>query len=171
MLRDALIEENISVQAPCIWQNNCPALASGAECYAQREMEKPYLIKELQRAAEINLSSLKMSYTIYRSLKAEKPSYDGLNIYRVISPAIETFRGKRYFLCGVGGKKSLGSHLAEQGKSSRAFDFLKRGDVLEVEEALENKNQIDLVEQSKLTIFAACGKPVMNAQKENEESW
>ena len=59
-LRDAMVSQGLPVQAPCIWRGECPALKTpNSPCYAQREFEKPYMIKEIQRAAEINLSSLK----------------------------------------------------------------------------------------------------------------
>lgn len=171
MLRDALVALDIPVQAPCLGKIQCPALATGTPCYAQREMDKPYIIKEFQRAAKINLSSLKMSYTIYRSPAACWPLLPSEPIYRVVSPPMEAFRGKRYYLCGADEKKSLGSHLVEQDKDTRAFDFLRRGDVVKVENSLEYRGQLDLVVGSKLTIFAASGKPLPNSEEEEDTKW
>lgn len=60
MLRDHLVKAGVPVQAPCVWQGECPALQTkNSPCYAQREFDKPYLVKEIQRGAQINLSSLK----------------------------------------------------------------------------------------------------------------
>lgn len=109
MLRDHLVEQGIPVQAPCVWKGECPALKASSQCYAQRELEKPRLIKDIQRSASINLNSLKMSYIIFRHPDAGWPNIGNDPLYRVISPPIETFSGKRFYLCGTDGKQ-LGSH-------------------------------------------------------------
>jgi ribosomal protein RSM22 (predicted rRNA methylase) len=110
-LRDLLVAKGVSIHAPCIWKGECPVLKSGSYCYAQRPFEKPSLIKEIQRAANINLSSLKMSYLIIRAPASSPLSVLDKRYYRVVSPPVETFRGERFFLCGTDGKKTLGSRL------------------------------------------------------------
>lgn len=171
MLRDALVALGVPIQAPCLGKIGCPALASATPCYAQREMEKPFIIKEFQRAAKINLSSLKMSYTLYRSAAACWPHWGEEPLFRVISPPVEAFRGKRFYLCGAEGKKSLGSHIVEQEKDTRAFEFLRRGDVVTVKNALDYRGQLDLVSGSKLTVFAASGKPLPSSEQEEDTKW
>ena len=50
-----------------MYQAECPMLeVANGTCYAQREFEKTFLIKEIQRAGQINLSSLKMSYLLIK---------------------------------------------------------------------------------------------------------
>jgi len=56
-LRDRMVADNVPVQAPCLWKEACPALRDKAPCYAQREMERPYTLAQLQRAARIKMSS------------------------------------------------------------------------------------------------------------------
>jgi len=160
MLRDALRARGVPVQAPCIWQGSCPALASGALCYAQRDMDKPFLIKELQRAAKINLGSLKMSYTLFRHPQASLPETPLKRLYRVISPPIDLFRGKRYYLCGVDGKKSLGSYVNVHEKNTRAFEYLRRGDAIALENISEQRDLLDIRADSTLTLYAPCDKPL-----------
>lgn len=160
-LRDKLVEEGISVQAPCLWRGECPALkGTNTPCYAQREMEKPYLIREFQRAAQINLSSLKMTYVIFRAKGQEWPVPVEKPYYRVISPPVETFQGKRYYLCGTDGKFNLGSHLNPLTKETKAFDYLKRGELISIENPLRKQNSLDLVRETRIHVEAACGKPV-----------
>lgn len=168
LLRDKLVSEGVPVQAPCVWKGACPALQTqNSPCYAQREFEKPYLIKEIQRAAQINLSSLKMSYIIFRNPEADWPELPAdQKLYRVISPPVESFHGKRFYLCGTDGKKNLGSHLRQQTVGTRAFDYLRRGELIAIENALEKQNSLDIVEGTKLSIEAACGKPLMEKQEE-----
>jgi hypothetical protein len=160
-IRDTFVQEGVPVQAPCVWRGACPSLqVTNSPCYAQRELEKPHLIKEIQRAAQINLSSLKMSYIIFRSPEAQWPQLPEIPLYRVISPPVESYQGKRYYLCGTDGKNNLGSRLKEQPPESRAFDFLRRGELISVVDALTTPHSLDIIEGTKLTIEAACGKPL-----------
>ncbi len=160
-LRDDMVAQGIPVQAPCIWRGECPALkTANSPCYAQREFEKPFLIKEIQRAAAINLSSLKMTYVIFRHPSAGWPYVGDKKLYRVISPPVDSFSGKRFYLCGSDGKKQLGSHLTEHPVESRAFEYLRRGELISFSGALENQSAIDIIEGTAVHIEAACGKPV-----------
>lgn len=159
-LRDQLVQAGFSVQAPCVWKGECPALLTKNVCYAQRDFEKPYLIKEIQRAAQINLSSLKMSYLIIRHPEAGWPSLPDRSFYRVISPPVDTHTGKRYHLCGTDGKKDLGSHFKEQASEARAFDYLKRGELISIEDALIKQQHFDIVVGTRIRIEAALNKPL-----------
>jgi hypothetical protein len=160
-MRDLYVREGVPVQAPCIWRGECPALkTTNSPCYAQREFEKPRLIREIQRAASINLSSLKMSYVIFRNRAAGWPETGDQKLYRVISPPVDSFSGKRFYLCGTDGKKQLGSHLETHPTESRAFEYLRRGELISFTGALENQNAIDIVEGTVIHVEAACGKPV-----------
>lgn len=174
-LRDLMVKSGIPVQAPCVWRGGCPALFADSPCYAQREMEKPYLIKEIQRAAEINLSSLKMSYLLLRNPASGQVNLPERDLYRVISPPVDTYHGKRYYLCGTDGGKRLESHLKEHPKESKAFDYLRRGELISFENALESQHTIDVVKDTSIKIEAACGKPLPyfknseNSQKSEDE--
>lgn len=159
-LRDELVKEGFPVQAPCVWKGECPALQAKNVCYAQRDFEKPYLIKEIQRASQINLSSLKMSYLILRNPESGWPPLPERPLYRIISPPIDTHAGKRFHLCGTDGKKDLGSHLQEQSPESRAFDYLKRGELISIEGALVHQQHFDIVLGTRIKIEAALNKPL-----------
>jgi len=160
MLRDVLVQNGIPVQAPCVWRGECPALKANSQCYAQRELEKPPLIKEIQRAASINLSSLKMSYLIVRTPAAGWPNIGDKPLYRVISPPLDTFSGKRFYLCGTDGKKQLGTHIETHPIESRAFEYLKRGELISIEGALEKQSALDIVQGTIVRVVAARGKPL-----------
>mgnify|MGYP003418155626 CR=1 FL=1 len=157
-LRDVLVERGFPVQAPCVWKGVCPARQSQTPCYAQREFVKPYLIQELQRGAEIRLSSLKMSYLLLKP-KTAVWSDPPKALYRVISPPLEGLFGRHFYLCGTDGKKSLSSALTETPPGAKAFDFLKRGELLSVEGVQERGNRLELTEESRIQIEAALGKP------------
>lgn len=159
-MRDHLVAKGVPVQAPCVWRGECVALKSNSLCYAQRDMVKPEIIKQIQRAASINLSSLKMTYLILRQPGAGWPELPDHPMYRIISPPFDTFGGKRYYLCGTDGKKQLGSHLETYPKESRAFEYLKRGELISFEDALEKGNTIDVVEGTTVKVEAPLGKPL-----------
>ncbi len=160
MLRDDVAEEGISIAAPCLWKGNCPARGKGSSpCYAQRPLEKPSMIKNIQRALEINLSSLKMSYLLLRSRKAPKPVLAD-SLYRIVSPPVSTFRGERFFLCGVQGKKTLGTTLKTHPKQSKAFEYLRRGDVVDISDAASLENDLQVTENTTLRLHSPCDKPV-----------
>lgn len=168
-LRNQLTAKGTSIQAPCIWQGDCPALKTpNSPCYAQREMKKTFLMKEIQRASDINLGSLKMTYLLIRSPAYAKLPASDEQLYRVISPPIETYQGQRYYLCGTNGKKSLGTHLKVHPGISRAFEHLRRGELIEIEGALEQGLAFDIVEDTKITVRAACGKPAPTAERDDE---
>lgn len=166
-LRDLSVQEGYPILAPCVWKGNCPALALHQPCYAQRDLEKPYLIKEIQRAASINLSSLKMSYLLLRNPKAGWPTFTceaqslpfHKTLYRVISPPIDSHAGKRFHLCGCEGKKDVGSHEKEHPKESKAFDFLRRGELISISGARIRGDHLDIVPGTQLKVEAALGKP------------
>jgi SAM-dependent methyltransferase len=163
-LRNRFVNDGVSVQAPCVWRGECPALkAKNSPCYAQREFEKPYLIKEIQRGAKIFLNSLKMSYIIFRHPDADWPTLPEGEHLRIISPPIDTHQGKSYYLCGTQGKKRLSSHLGTLPKKLKAFEYLKRGELITVHDAVTEGNELILTPESEIKIQAACGKPIPQA--------
>ncbi|MBA3721268.1 MAG: class I SAM-dependent methyltransferase [Parachlamydiaceae bacterium] len=161
ILRDTLVKQGIAVQAPCVWKGECPALQTkNSPCYAQRPFEKPYLIKQIQRGAQINLSSLKMSYLLMRSPGAEWPVLPPRPLYRVISPPVESNLGKSFYLCGTDGKKSISSNLKEHPIESRAFEYLKRGELISVEDFIDRQSRFEITTGTRIRVEAALGKPL-----------
>jgi len=166
-IRDSLVKAGVPVQAPCVWKGKCPVLQTkNSPCYAQRDFERPYIVKEIQRAARIKLSSLKMTYLIMRHPDAEWPLLPEKRLYRVISPPIDGFNGPAFYLCGVDGKKKLSSHIKEHTKDSRPFQYLKRGEMISIEDALEEGNHLHIVQGTKVNIEAPCGKSIDGISKE-----
>lgn len=157
-LRDQLIYNQISIQAPCLWKGNCPALCHpSAVCFAQRPFEKSYLIREIQRALNIHRNSLKMSYLLLR--KTPRPE-SSKSLFRVVSPPVETLHGTRFFLCGHEGQRTLGSSLKIHPKHSRAFEYLQRGDVISINNAALRHNDLEIKEETVVKLEAPCDKPV-----------
>ncbi len=160
-IREEFVKAGTAVQAPCVWKGECPALQTrNSPCYAQREFEKPYIIKEIQRAAGINLSSLKMSYVILKAPGTAWPKLPERPLYRVISPPVESSAGKLYYLCGTDGKKTLSSQTAECPREARAFEFLKRGELISIGKAVERQSRLEIVAGTEVRVEAAIGKPL-----------
>ena len=156
-LRDKINARGIPIQAPCLWKGACPAFKHPTStCFAQRTYDKPYLVKEIQRALKVNLNSLKMSYLILR--KTARPDLTR-SLYRVVSPPINTFRGPRFFLCGNQGQKTLGSSLDKHPKHSRAYEYLNRGDIISIENAIERENDLEVYTETSVKLEAPCDKP------------
>ena len=101
-----------------------------------------------------------MSYVIFRHPAAGWPRVGDKKLYRVISLPVESFGGKRFYLCGSDGKKQLGSHLETYPPESRAFEYLRRGELISFDGALENQGEMDIIQGTSVHIEAACGKPV-----------
>lgn len=109
-----------------------------------------------------------MSYLILRTPTAGWPDVGDQPLYRVISPPIDTFSGKRFYLCGTDGKKQLGSHIEKHPIESKAFEYLKRGELISIGGALEKQNALDIIQGTTVRVVAACGKPLPNAQLDEE---
>lgn len=156
--RDRLVKAGYPIQAPCVWQGECVALKAKAPCYAQRALVKAPILRDLQRAAGINLSSLKMSYLLVRRKDVSWPAV--IPCSRVISPPMETVQGERYYLCGTEGRTTLGTTLKVHPKASRAYEYLKRGELIAIEGATVNKSALEIVESTIIKVVAPVGLPL-----------
>lgn len=164
-LRDRMVSSGIPIQAPCVWRGKCPAIQKEYQpCYAQREMEKTYHLKEIQRAAQINLSSLKMSYLILRHPDASWPNIGDKKLYRVVSPEFETPQGRKFYLCGIDGKKTLESRVNKHPQESKCFDFLRRGELIKISNSVNSGSRMVIAEDTELSIEAALNKPFIEIE-------
>lgn len=164
-LRDNLVQLGFFVQAPCIWQGACPALASKAPCFAQRQMVKSPFLAEIQRAARINASSLKMSYLLLKAPGEPAPqlarSSPDETFHRVISPPFDSHLGRRFYLCGEGGKKDLGCRLRDETDHRVAtFRSMQRGGLYRLQNAPERKGHIEVDANTRFSLASQPGRPI-----------
>lgn len=158
-MRNLLNACGFTIQAPCIYQGQCPALAYKNMCFAQRDVEKPYLINEANRSGKINMNSLKMSYLIIKSKRGAPLEVDK-NLYRIISPPFDDSGKKAFYLCGKGGRKKIASELKEHSADTKPFEYLKRGEAIEIDLAKIQGNTFVLDHDSKLKVIAPLSKPL-----------
>ncbi len=159
-LRDQLIEKNVKVQAPCFFKGACPALNKNQVCFAQRPFSPPKLLKDLERKASIKSDSIKISYLLLKYPKSDNPHFIQNNLYRVTSTAMDSYNGIRFLVCGPHGTKFLQSHFKNHPQESIAFQYLRRGDIISIEDALSDNQHLRVIEGTKLKLIAPVGKPV-----------
>jgi hypothetical protein len=145
-VREDAIATGNYIYAPCIWQGKCP-LENKAECYAQYEMEKNFMIQEIHRATQMRMNSLKMTYCM---MMKEAPYQWPKGACRVVMPIREGTDGKRRCkVCGEDGKiRDMYLATEELPETSRAFEFLKRGDLITVEEAGNHGKNLTIVDET-----------------------
>lgn len=164
-LRDCLVQLGFAVQAPCIWQGRCPALISKAPCFAQRQMVKSPFIAQIQRAARINASSLKMSYLLLKGPGDPPPqlarSAPDETYHRVISPSYESYLGRRHYLCGEGGQSDLGCRLTDRSDYRvETFRSMQRGGLYRLQGAQERNGHIEVDANTRFSLAAQPGRPI-----------
>ena len=128
-------------------------------------LEKTELIGAIQRNTEIHSNSLRMSYVIFKSPESLWPELKKPEVYRVVSPPVETYHGKRYYLCGYNGKKVLNIRQAIPEKA-KAISFLRRGDVISIKHALEKDNGFYLLDETEIKVESSCSKAIPEILKE-----
>lgn len=57
-------------------------------------------------------------------------------------------------------KKNLGTHLTKHPLESKAFEYLKRGELISIDQALEKGNLFDIVVGTRIKVEAALNKPL-----------
>jgi len=139
-VRDALVEEGMAVEAPCIWQNACPALPEGT-CHGEFMWNPPSAMVRLSHAARIGRETLKTAWFALKrkensaALPPEQPPFgqpaasaDG-GLYRVVSEPLLSKSGRvRYLVCGPLGRFPLSAPKDARGPGISPFFRLARGD-------------------------------------------
>lgn len=168
-LRDRLVEAGWTLDGPCFWKGACPALAAGPEgaCHAAYAWSPPEEYTRLAWAARLGKEQLKMTWFVWRapgpSPAAEGPASPAP--YRVIGDPLVSKSGRtRVLVCGEAGRFSLsvasaGHEEAPPADLRRAFDGLRRGDVVDVRDPLEREAGWSLGPASGLRVL----KPVPRA--------
>ena len=134
-VRDGLARSGFVVEAPCIWQKDCPALPEGT-CHGEFDWNPPPGMVRLAHAARIGRETLKMAWFVLRkgedregSGGAEAPFSPDGGLYRVVSEPLLSRSGRvRYLVCGPWGRFALSAPRDSRGPGLKPFFGLSRGD-------------------------------------------
>jgi len=104
-VRDALCERGVSVFAPCLHQQACPALRIDSDwCHEALAVDLPDWLVPIARAAGLRFERLTFSYLVLGkgtpSLRDAIPARPGAGRLRVVSEAFQTKGKTEVYLCG-----------------------------------------------------------------------
>lgn len=123
-IRDRLVARDLFVEAPCLWQGPCPALARARDwCH---DAAPP--------AAE-GRSRVDFSYLVLR-LTGVAPTDPSL--FRLVSDTMEEKGRCRVFGCGPRGRHLLVRLSRHRTEVNAALDLCQRGDLLQVTDPAES---------------------------------
>ena len=167
MARDGLTRAGFTVEMPCIWQADCPALPDST-CHGEFVWTPAPDMVRLAHAARIGRETLKMAWFVLRppgsasgspqtglSVPGEPPgdsSPDG-GLYRVVSESLLSKSGRiRYLVCGPRGRFALSARKDCPGAGVKPFFSLKRGDIIEFSGAQSRESGWGLEESSRVEV-------------------
>jgi SAM-dependent methyltransferase len=129
----------VHVQAPCLHDLPCPALATDRDwCIAELRWRPPDGVARLDKRTGLHKRSLKFAYLVLtRPTPAPEPS----GMWRVVSDVLDLKGEWRVYLCAAGRWIVLAQLKRSAGPLAKAFAALRRGDLVEVD-GLEQKGGI-----------------------------
>lgn len=136
-LRDRLLSAGYALLSPCLWKNQCPALAKpGDTCHEEFAWTPPALVRALIQKTGFQKRTLKMSTLLLTPPGGPAaPPADPL-IFRIVSdPLLSKNKRVRLLGCGTAGRLSLALKPELATDENRVFLSLKRGDVIRVFDA------------------------------------
>ena len=138
-VRDALLERDASVLAPCLYAGACPALERPRDwCHAERAWTPWEVTEAIAREAGRDVTRHRMTYVAFGAPGAARAEASD-EVFRIVSASLHS-KGQRKFMgCGPRGRHGL-TLLKRHAKGSRkAFADLERYDVVRLAGDLEPK--------------------------------
>lgn len=160
-VRDVLVSKGFSIQAPCLFKAECPALKKeGNTCHTDRSWEPPKMVKEIARAAGLHKDALKMSFLALAPKGVKWPELPEGRIFRIVSEILESNKRRRLVGCGPEGRIGLSIQEKDITEGNKIFLRLNRGDVVRIDGAEERESGVALTENSRVSILAHGGRPL-----------
>ena len=132
-VRDALVARGVTVFAPCLHAQPCPALAAEqAWCHEDLPVDLPARVASMARAAGLRWQGLTFSYLVLRKDGATLGSLVGSHAQRVVSAPIITKGKRELWLCAAGIRRKV-ARLDRDGTRRDAWATAERGAVLTLE--------------------------------------
>jgi SAM-dependent methyltransferase len=160
-VRDLLVARGVAVRAPCLFRGACPALVRPTDwCHAERPVDPPPLVDEIGRRAGLRKEAVKMSYLVLAARGEGWPDPPPGLLFRIVSEPLPSKGRLRYMGCGPEGRKGLALQEKDVTPRNRAFEGLRRGDVVEVSGVEPRGDGLRLSPESDVRVIAAAGRPV-----------
>jgi ribosomal protein RSM22 (predicted rRNA methylase) len=139
-LRDRWLASGLlHVQAPCLHEAPCPALATDRDwCIAELPWQPPRRVASLDRRTGLRKGSLKFSYLVL-STTSSVPWQAAA--WRVVSDVLDLKGERRVYLCAEGRWIVLAQLKRAAGPLADALARLRRGDFVEID-GLERKGGV-----------------------------
>lgn len=143
-VRNLLVERGWSVTAPCCGRDQlpCPALDAGSQhtCHEEVFWKMPIKVAELAGSMKLDKESLKMTWFLFAP-PGVADSGPPSTAYRVVSDPLLNKSGRvRRLICGERGRFPLSAQRDSPDAHRCGFDFLKRGDFINVEKPEHREN-------------------------------
>jgi len=132
LLRNHLLSHGFFMEAPCLFNQACPALEKANDtCHMDFKWSPPDFLKTSIRLAGFQKKELKMTYFIFRSQPV--PQTPGQDVFRIVSDKMLSKNGKiRFIGCHQEGRISLSLQPSETRPGNQGFLNLKRGDLITI---------------------------------------
>ncbi len=158
MVRDGLSERGLSVYAPCLLQERCPALVNPKDwCHEDIPWVPSDLVQELDRRTGLRKDSLKFSYLVLRKDGRALADCCGDSAFRVVSEPLVSKGKTEFYLCGRGGRRIAMRQDKDRSAANEAFDGLQRGAVARCEGLVSDEKRHRVVKDTRVTIVSLPG--------------
>ena len=155
-VRDGLVDAGRTVYSPCLVQGHCPALANPKDwCHEDRAWDPPEHIREIDRRIGLRKDSLKFSYVVLRKDGRTLADACGADAYRVVSEPLVSKGKHEHYLCGQQGRKRATRLDRDADPGNEAFARLLRGDVVHVEDMLNEDERFKITKGTKAAAAVA----------------
>ena len=168
-VRDGLVRSGFVVEAPCIWQRDCPALPDGT-CHGEFAWDPPPGMVRLAHAARIGRETLKVAWFVLSRGAGGAPAGGGApasemaltpddGLYRVVSDPLLSKSGRiRYLVCGPLGRFALSAARDIRAPGVKEFFRRGRGDVIRFNGAQKRETGWGLDEASRLQVVQEAAR-------------
>ena len=149
MVRDGIVDGGGHVYSPCLVKGHCPALVHPRDwCHEDRHWDPPEAVKELDEQTGLRKDSLKFSYLILRNDARALADVYGPESYRVVSEPLVSKGKREFYFCGKEGRRLATRLDKDASPGNRAFEFLKRGEIVRVEGLVVEERRFRITKES-----------------------
>jgi len=155
LLRNQLLSDGFFIEAPCLYNHDCPALEKANDtCHTNFKWSPPGFLKTSARLAGFQKKELKMTYFLFRSQPVS--TAPDQQIFRIVSDKMLSKNGKiRFISCHQEGRINISLHPSETQPGNQAFLNLKRGDMIKITDLEKTENGFKLHAESTLKILTS----------------